>query len=559
MVGRAVAGPSETRAAWGTALVDAAPDAIVIADGEGRLVFVNSEAERLFGYARAELLGETVEILVPRRFRERHPAHRRAYYGEPRTRPMGSGLELYGVHRAGTELPVDISLSPIETAGGRLVMAVVRDASERQEQLRRERAARAEAEALARTNAELWRLAEQARLEVEAARRHAEEARGEAEAANRAKDTFLLTLSHELRTPLTPIFLWTGMLRQPDVPREVVARALDGIERGARSQTRLIEDLLDVSSIIAGKLHLELRPLALAEVVEAALEGVRAAAAAKAVVLDTVVAAEALVLGDTQRLGQIVTNLLTNAIKFSDTGGRVTTRLERTGDEVRLIVRDTGHGIAPAFLHRVFAPFEQGDTSKTRSYGGLGLGLTIVRHLVERHGGSVHAESAGLGKGSTFTVTLPAWQAPATHPLTRDEPTESASSLEGLRILVVDDDPEMGNVLETLLARCGAETRSVVAASHALALLAHWRADLLISDIAMPEQDGYALIHQLRAIDGADARISHMPAIALTAYARREDRQEALAAGFDEYIAKPVQTPELLAAIVRLIDARDRH
>ena len=314
-----------------------------------------------------------------------------------------------------------------------------------------------------------------------------------------------------------------------------------------------------MSSIIAGKLHLELRPLALAEVVEAALEGVRAAAAAKAVVLDSVVAAEALVLGDTQRLGQIVTNLLTNAIKFSDTGGRVTTRLERTGDEVRLIVRDTGHGIAPAFLHRIFAPFEQGDTSKTRSYGGLGLGLTIVRHLVERHGGSVHAESAGLGKGSTFTVTLPAWQAPATHPLTRDEPTERAISLEGLRILVVDDDPEMGNVLETLLARCGAETRSVVAASHALALLAHWRADLLISDIAMPEQDGYALIHQLRAIDGADARISHMPAIALTAYARREDRQEALAAGFDEYIAKPVQTPELLAAIVRLIDARDRH
>jgi len=160
---------------------------------------------------------------------------------------------------------------------------------------------------------------------------------------------------------------------------------------------------------------------------------------------------------------------------------------------------------------------------------------------------------------SPFTVTLPAWQAPATHPLTRDEPTERAISLEGLRILVVDDDPEMGNVLETLLARCGAETRSVVAASHALALLAHWRADLLISDIAMPEQDGYALIHQLRAIAGADVRISYMPAIALTAYARREDRQEALAAGFDEYIAKPVQTPELLAAIVRLIHARDRH
>jgi len=417
---------------------------------------------------------------------------------------------------------------------------------QRQEQLRREQAARAKAESLARSNAQRCRQAEWAREQ-------ADQARAEAEAANSAKDDFLLMLSHELRTPLTPIFLWTGMLREPDLPRDVVARALDGIERAARSEVRLIEDLLDVSRIIAGKLHLEQQPVALAGVVEAGLEAVRSAAVAKSVAIDVAVA-EALVFGDAHRLEQVVINLLVNAIKFSHQGGRVTIRVEPRGSEVQLSVRDTGRGIAPAFLRRVFKPFEQAETSTTRSHGGLGLGLTIVRHLVERHGGSVRAESAGLEKGATFTVTLPVWQVPATDPPFIDgERCDGVGDLSGLRILVVDDDRETGQGLETLLTSRGAETRAVVSGAQARTLLAQWPADLLISDIAMPEEDGYTLIHQIRALDRTETRPSRLPAIALTAYARTEDRRDALAAGFDGYVTKPVESRELLAAIATLV------
>ena len=541
VVGGPVAGVSETRAAWATALVDAAPDAIVIVDGEGRLAFVNAQAERLFGYARSELVGEPVEILVTARFQKLQGAD-----GPTNVRPpewtLDPGSEPHGLRKDGSEFPVEIGLGPFETVEGWFVMASVRDATERQEQLHREQAARAKAERLARMNEQLCS--------------EAEKARAEAEAASRAKDDFLLTLSHELRTPLTPIFLWTGMLRQPDLPRAVVGRALDGIERGARSQTRLIEDMLDVSRIITGKLHVEQHPVTLDGPVGAALEAVRSAAAAKTVVLDAEVAENALVLGDAQRLEQVATNLLTNAIKFSHAGSRVTIRVECRGDEVQLTVQDTGHGIAPAFLQRVFAPFEQADASTTRSHGGLGLGLTIVRHLVERHGGSVRAESGGLGKGATFTVILPTWRVPAPHPSGGGECTGQTIDLDGLRVLVVDDDPDTGGALETLLAAHGAEARSVVSVSQALTLLAQWAAELIISDIAMPGQDGYALIQQLRAMGGSDERMSHVPAIALTACARTDDRRDALAAGFDEYVVKPVPSSELFATIARLVDAR---
>src|SRR5262249_54945020 len=233
-------------------------------------------------------------------------------------------------------------------------------------------------------------------------------------------------------------------------------------------------------------------------------------------------------------------------------------RVAPRGNDVQLIVRDRGQGIAPDFLRRIFTPFEQAETPTTRTHGGLGLGLTIVRQLVERHGGSVRAESAGLEKGATFTVTLPAWQAPTTDdpPPTAGERFEGAADLSGLRILVVDDDRETGKGLETLLTSRGAETRAVISAGQARALLAQWPADLLISDIAMPEEDGCSLIHQIRALDGNDARAARLPAIALTAYARTEDRRKALAAGFDAYVSKPVESRELLAAIIRLVRAR---
>jgi len=392
----------------------------------------------------------------------------------------------------------------------------------------------------------------------------------ELEQANRIKDEFLATLSHELRTPLTAMLGWSRLLRSGQLDEAARERAVQIIERNAEAQSKLIEDLLDVSRIITGKLRLEVQPVALAPVIETAVNGLRPAAEAKRLRLESALdPAAGPVTGDPARLQQVVTNLLSNAIKFTPEGGRVEVRLERSeaqsGARARIVVSDTGVGIGPDALPHIFERFHQADSSNTRAHGGLGLGLAIVRHLVESQGGSVSAESKGEGLGSVFTVELPLTTAPAPTPA-RGRPelfTEQARTgvgegetfgdplaLEGVRVLLVEDERDTRELLKTILERCGAEVTEAASAAEALAALEGMRPDVIVSDIGMPGENGYELIKKIRARTAE--RGGRVPAVALTAYVGTKDRRRALLAGFHTHLAKPVEPDELLAVVASL-------
>ncbi len=393
------------------------------------------------------------------------------------------------------------------------------------------------------------------------ARREAEEARREAEETSRLKDEFLATLSHELRTPLTAILGWSHMLRTGQVGGAEARGVHETIERNARAQAQLVDDLLDVSRIITGKLRLDVRTVDPASFIDAAVESVRPAAEGKGLRLGKSVEAGAVsVSGDPVRLQQVVWNLLTNAIKFTPPGGSIEIRLARAGANVEISVSDTGAGIDPEFLPHVFERFRQADGRITRRHGGLGLGLSIVRHLIEQHGGTVGAESEGEGRGSTFTVSLPS--APArvdADPVGRAQPTASETMptyvcperLDNLKVLVVDDEPDTLLMLKVGLSRCGAEVMTAESSKEALDALDAGRFDVLISDIGMPGEDGYEMIRKIRARP-AEAGGS-IPAIALTAYARVEDRLQALRSGFQMHVPKPVELAELVAVTSSLV------
>jgi signal transduction histidine kinase/AmiR/NasT family two-component response regulator len=384
------------------------------------------------------------------------------------------------------------------------------------------------------------------------------DARMAAEDANRLKDEFLSTVSHELRTPLTAINGWALMLRAGRLDGAQSARALETIVRSAKSQNQLIDDLLDVSRIITGRMRLDVAPLNLGSVIKAAVETVRPAAEAKGIRLSAQLdpAADA-ISGDPERLQQVVWNLLSNAVKFAPNGGRVEVRLERANSHVEIIVADNGQGISPEFLPYVFERFRQEDGGTSRHRGGLGLGLAIVRHIVELHGGTVHAASEGLGKGATFTVALPIASVRAVAPdESRDKvlggrsAPENPSALAGVRALFVDDEADAREVITMMLAQGGAEVRTAVSATEALAACDEWRPDVLISDIGMPGEDGYTLMKKLRARERALG--GHIPAIALTAYGRQEDRRRCLSVGYEYHIPKPVEPAELLAVVASL-------
>lgn len=388
-------------------------------------------------------------------------------------------------------------------------------------------------------------------------------ARAEAETANRMKDEFLATVSHEIRTPLNAIIGWSHLLRTGKLDKATAARAVETIDRNAKSQAQLIEDILDVSRMITGKLRLNNEPVDIASVINAAIDSVQLAIDSRDLHLEVTLDPSARhTVGDASRLQQIVWNLLANAIKFTPSGGRIEVKVERADGNLQLRVSDSGQGIAASFLPFIFDRFRQGDGTTTRQYGGLGLGLAIVRHLVELHGGTIQAESAGEGKGATFTIKLPlALQgASGRRKTTGSLRAEAVAAghfttlplLDEVKVLLVDDDPDTLQFLRVMLGESNAVVQTATSVTEALEILEWYRPHVLVSDLAMPGEDGYSLITRIRALQGTNGK--EIPAVALTSYVRVEDRARALTAGFNMFVPKPIQPRELITAIANLAE-----
>jgi PAS domain S-box-containing protein len=527
------------------AIVDNSDDAIIGKDLNSIITSWNKGAERIFGYSAEEMVGTSITRLIPlERQGEEEEILSRIRRGE-----RYEHFDTIRVTKDGRQLHVSLSISPIKDANGYVVGAskIARDITERKQALE-------EARKMTDTaNAERQRLLESERA-----------ARSEAERANRMKDEFLATLSHELRTPLNAVLGWATTLRVGSFRTRDLTQGLEAIERNARVQAQIIDDLLDMSRIISGKLHLNIQRFDLPTIVAEAVEAVRSAAAAKGVRLETVIdSLDAPFSGDPNRLQQVFWNLLNNAIKFTPKGGRVQVLLGRVDSSVEISIVDTGEGISPDFLPYIFNRFEQADASTTRRHGGLGLGLAIVKHLVGLHRGEVRAKSDGVGKGATFIVSLPLM---AVHPLrlesgrehpeskSQDSPFPLEVPLKDVNVLVIDDEPDTCNFLKLLLKSDGASVYLAQSADEGMEQLITKPVDVLICDIGMPGVDGYRLIRRVRTLD--DPQKSGVAAVALTAYARSEDRREAIRAGFQNHLPKPVEPAELLEVVHSLATPR---
>jgi len=513
------------------AIVESSDDAIVSKTLEGIIVTWNEGARRIFGYAAEEVVGKPVTILLPPdRLDEEKGIMERIFRGE-----RVEQYETVRRRKDGTLFDVAITISPVKDSSGRTIGAskIARDITQRK-----------------RTEEALRGLAQEREglLEVERT------ARREAERVSIVKDEFLANVSHELRTPLNAILGWSHLIISGQLGGTDLRQGLETIARNARTQAQLIEDLLDMSRIISGKLRLDLQLTDLARVVHGALDSVRPSAEARGVRLRPNVEAEAgPVTGDPTRLQQVVWNLLTNAVKFTPRGGTVDVLLKRVSSHLEITVQDSGQGIPADFLPYIFERFRQGDASSTRRQGGLGLGLSIVKHLVELHGGSVEARSPGEGQGATFVVRLPL------APVREDELGGAATGhppgyedvdLAGVQVLVVDDEADAREILRRMLARCHADVITAPGAAEGLRLVRLRKPDVLVSDIGMPEMDGHAFIREVRRLPAEEG--GRTPAVALTAFARSEDRTRAILAGYQIHVAKPIEPQELVATVASL-------
>ncbi|MBV8214226.1 MAG: MEKHLA domain-containing protein [Verrucomicrobia bacterium] len=530
------------------AIVDNSDDAIVGKDLNSIITSWNQGAQKIFGYRAEEMIGTSIKRLIPAdRQQEEDEILDRLKRGD-----RFDHFETIRVTKDGRQIHVSLTISPIKDASGHVVGAskIARDITERKLADASLRQAQKVAE---EAIAEKARLLESERL-----------ARADAERASRLKDEFLATLSHELRTPLNAVLGWSNVLRGHDHLDQQMIQGLDAIDRNARIQAQLIDDLLDMSRIISGKVRLDVQPLDLPAVVLEAVETVRAGASAKGIRLQTVVdPLNALVLGDPNRLQQVFWNLLNNAIKFTPKGGRVQVLLQRINSHVDVSVIDTGEGIPPDFVPFIFNRFQQADPSTTRRHGGLGLGLAIVKSLIELHGGQVRAKSGGIGKGATFIVTLPltVFHPPSDegereHPESRarELPIPPGISLQGIRVLAIDDDADARSLLQVILEAAGATAYLAGSAREGMEELLRQAVDVVVCDIGMPEMDGYGFIREVRRL--RDREKSEVAAVALTAYARLQDRMEAMRAGFQNHLPKPVEPSELLAVVRSLASPR---
>ena len=505
------------------AIVESTDDAVIAKDLDGVITNWNPGAEKLYGYKAEEVIGKPVAILIP----PDRPDEEPTILAKLRRGEQIDHYETIRMVRDGSRINVSLTVSPIRNAAGKVIGAskIARDITEQKR-------------------------AEQEREQLLARERLARE---EAEIANRAKDEFLAVLSHELRTPLTAMLGWLAILRGHRLDQKTTEHAIETIERNAQAQAQLIEDLVDVSRIVGGKLNLEVRPIELLPVINAAIEVVRPAADAKNISIEmNYDSAVGPVSGDPARLQQVIWNLLSNAVKFTPKEGSVHVNFQQTESSAEIVIRDTGIGISADFLPHVFERFRQAESAVTRSHRGMGLGLAIVRHLIELHGGTVTAASEGENQGTTFTLRVPL-AAVTRHTLVKAVDLEKADDgmLNGIRILLVEDEADARELIALTLRRSGADVEAVDSAGNALHRLQTFAPDVLLSDIGLPVQSGYDLIRSVRALA---SDINKVPAIALTAFATETDRQRSLSAGFHAHLAKPVEPDHLIATIKGLVN-----